>query len=234
MSAAKRGGYTVLRTAEQLDDIPLQDDVDSDDELYLRIAADRLEGDLGDRITELLARRYGLGSAQLTRILRRINVEGWIERLPGYGWEFQPVLTSLQAYRDSCRFRLLLEPAAIMEPGFAVDRRVLIEVRAQQQGLVDGEIWTIGNAELFDRNRAFHETVMACSHNSFFIDSLHRADTVRRLIEYRRSLARDRARARCREHVQIADLLLADRRFEAAEALRRHLDSVAVEKLAVA
>lgn len=79
-----------------------------------------------------LARRYGLGSPQLTRILRRINVEGWIERLPGYGWEFQPVLTSLQAYRDSCRFRLLLEPAAIMEPGFAVDRRVLIEVRAQQ------------------------------------------------------------------------------------------------------
>ena len=37
-----------------------------------------------------------------------------------------------------------------------------------------------------------------------------RRDNLRRLIEYRRALARDRARARCLEHVQIADLLLAE------------------------
>jgi DNA-binding GntR family transcriptional regulator len=228
-----RGGYVVRRTGKQLLDIPSPDDAHSDQALHLRIATDRLDGDLPDRITEnALARRYDLGPAQLARILRRINAEGWIERLPGYGWEFQPVLTSLQAYRDSYRFRLLIEPAAILEPAFTVNLQAVSEVREQQQHLVDGEIWTVSDAGLFDRNRAFHEAVMACSHNSFLIDALHRADNLRRLVEYRRSLPRERAHARCQEHIQIADLLLAERLPEASETLRRHLDTVAVEKLA--
>lgn len=132
----------------------------------------------------------GLTPAQLTRILRRISNEGWIERLPGYGWEFQPMLTELRAYQDSYRLRLTIEPAAILEPTFTLDRAAIDQVRAQQQRLVDGDIWTIGNAELFDLNSGFHEAVMECSNNPFFIDALKRIDRLRRLIEYRRSLAR--------------------------------------------
>ena len=49
-------------------------------------------------------RRYGLSRTQLTGMLHRIAGEGWIERLPGHGWEFLPMLTSLQSYQDSYRF----------------------------------------------------------------------------------------------------------------------------------
>ncbi|MFE2282305.1 hypothetical protein ACFXAE_34760 [Streptomyces sp. NPDC059454] len=56
------------------------------------------------------------------------------------------MLTSMESYRDSYRFRLTIEPAAILEPGFVLDRDALESVRAQQQRLVDGEIHTIGNA----------------------------------------------------------------------------------------
>jgi hypothetical protein len=49
---AERGGYTVLHTLEQLHDIASREDVDSDDELCLRVVADRLDGRLADRITE--------------------------------------------------------------------------------------------------------------------------------------------------------------------------------------
>jgi DNA-binding GntR family transcriptional regulator len=62
---------------------------------------------------------------------------------------------------------------------------------------------------------------------------LRRIDRLRRLIEYRRSLSRDRAIIRCREHVEIADLVLAGRRAEAAEHIRRHLSTVGVEKVSV-
>ncbi|MFJ3981405.1 GntR family transcriptional regulator [Streptomyces fungicidicus] len=229
---AERGGYAVALTRAEITKSvtrsPAQDPLE---DTYLRIAADRLDGHLPDRVTEnALARRYELQAGQLTHLLRRMAVEGWIERLPGYGWEFQPMLTTTTAYEDSYRFRLTIEPAAILEPSFVLDRAALENVRAQQQRLVDKDIWTIGNAQLYDLNSRFHETVMACSRNSTFIDALHRVDRLRRLIEYRRTLQRDRAIVRCTEHVQIADLLLAGHRAEAAEALRKHLATVSEEK----
>ncbi|WP_063736449.1 GntR family transcriptional regulator [Streptomyces sp. RTd22] len=233
VAPAERGGYTVSLTGQALAEAPPAPSAEDDTEdAYLRIAADRLNGDLPDRVTEnALARRYDLMPGQLAHILRRIAVEGWIERLPGYGWEFQPMLTSMESYQDSYRFRLPIEPAAILEPGFVVDRKALETVRAQQQRLVDGEIWDIGNAQLYDLNSRFHEVVMDCSHNSVFIDALRRVDRLRRLIEYRRSLQRDRAVVRCAEHVKIADLLLAGQRAEASAYLREHLSTVSKEKV---
>ncbi|MGW4484969.1 GntR family transcriptional regulator [Amycolatopsis sp. NPDC004368] len=221
------GGHTVARAVTEL---TVEAEAE-DEEQYLRIASDRLDGELPDRVSESeLARRYALTPAQVTAVLRRISAEGWIERLPGYGWEFQPMLTSQESYEDSYRFRLALEPAAVLEPGFAVDRAAIEAVRAQQLELASGAALSVANTELFARNRAFHEAVVACSHNTFFIDSLRRVDNLRRLIEYRRTLPRDRAAVRCREHVEIADLLLAGHTTEAAEYLRRHLSTVGVEK----
>ncbi|TVT20464.1 GntR family transcriptional regulator [Amycolatopsis acidiphila] len=202
-----------------------------DEELYLRIAADRLDGVLPDRVTEsALGRRYRLTAAQLARVLRRISAEGWLERLPGYGWRFRSLPTSQMSCVDSYRFRLLIEPAALLEPGFVLDRAGVERVRAEQTGPAAGGAAAVGNAELFARNREFHETIVACCGNTFFIDALRRTDDLRRLIEYRRSLPRDRAAVRCREHVEIADLLLAGRRAAAAERLRLHLGSVGQEK----
>ncbi|MFJ8655776.1 GntR family transcriptional regulator [Streptomyces rochei] len=232
VAPAERGGYTVALSGPALTEAAVGTPTeDHAEDAYLRIAADRLDGNLPDRVTEnALARRYDLTPGQLAHLLRRIAVEGWVERLPGYGWEFQPMLTSMDAYQDSYRFRLTIEPAAILEPGFVLDREALETVRGQQQRLVDGDIRTIGNAELYDLNSRFHETVMACSRNSFFIDALRRVDRLRRLMEYRRSLQRDRALVRCAEHVEIADLLLAGKRDEASAYLRDHLSSVGVEK----
>lgn len=230
VAAADGGGYTVLRTADQLGGV--SDGDDADEQVYLRIAADRLDGHLPDRVTEnALARRYDLAPARLARILRRINAEGWLERLPGYGWEFQHTLTSLKSYEDSYRFRLIIEPAAMREPGFVLDRPAVELVRAQQQELVDGRIRSIGNAELFDLNRSFHETIVGCSGNAFLVDALARVDNLRRLVEYRSSLARDRAVVRCREHVVIADLLLSGELTAAADSMQVHLRTVGAEKV---
>jgi DNA-binding GntR family transcriptional regulator len=232
VEAAERGGYAVLRTGAELHGPTTAEDVADDDRVYFRLAEDRLNGVLPDRVTEsALARGYRLTERQLLRVLHRIEAEGWIERRPGYGWEFRPMLTSLDAYRDSYRFRLAIEPVAILEPGFVLDRAAVQEARERQRRLVDGEIWTVSKATLFDLNSHFHQTVLACSRNVFFTEGLKRVDTVRRLMEYRQTLARDRALVRCREHVAIADLLLAGDRRAAAAALRRHLSTVGPEKL---
>jgi DNA-binding GntR family transcriptional regulator len=233
VAVGEAGGYVVGRVPEVPPvPVPARPGSAEDEEVYLRVAGDRLDGELPDRITEAaLLRRYDLAPAQLARLLRRISAEGWIDRLPGYGWAFSPVLSSLAAYEDSYRFRLVIEPAAILEPTFQLDRPALEKVRRQQQALVDGGIWTIGNAELFDLNRSFHEAVIACAQNAFFTDALSRVDALRRLIEYRQSLERERAVVRCREHVALADLLLAGDVRAAAALMHDHLATVREEKV---
>ena len=233
VSASDSGGFVVALGGEAV--LTRSQPPQNDDDAYLAIAEDRLRDILPEKITEnALARRYDLTKGQLVRILRRIVGEGWIERLPGHGWAFLPVLTSMQAYEDSYRFRLVIEPAAILEPRYTLNRPALEECRAQQQRLVDGEIWTVSNVALFSINSQLHQTIIACSGNSFFIESLKRIDTLRRLIEYRQSLDRKYAAIRCQEHVHLANMLLAGQRLEASHFLRQHLSSVSLEKTSTA
>lgn len=50
---------------------------------------------------------------------------------------------------------------------------------------MDGEIWTVSSATLFEVNSRLHQAIIVCSGNSFFVESLKRIDTLRRLMEYR-------------------------------------------------
>ncbi|MEN0138474.1 MAG: GntR family transcriptional regulator [Rhodococcus sp. (in: high G+C Gram-positive bacteria)] len=229
---AERGGFVVLKSGDELASPPIEGAA-SREETYLRVAEERLAGELPDRITENeLARRYDLTRSELAELLRRMSKEGWIDRLPGYGWEFLPMLTSLKMYEDSYHFRLVIEPAAILETTFDLDRAAVEASRDAQQRLVDGDIWTVSNAELFDLNSHHHEVIIGCSHNAYFVDALQRIDKTRRLIEYRRSLQREKALIRCREHVQIANLLLDGDNARASSLMYRHLATVSVEKTA--
>jgi DNA-binding GntR family transcriptional regulator len=226
-----RGGFVIAKPDGTLTSALEAPPADDDEQVYRQIADDRVNGRLPERITENeMMRRYGLTRGRLVRILRRITNEGWIERLPGHGWAFLPVLTSLQAYEDSYRFRLLIEPAAILEPRFTLNRAALERCREQQQWLVDGGIWQVSDAKLFELNSGMHEAIIECCQNSFFIDALKRIDRVRRLVEYRQTLDRHSAIGRCREHIELLDLVLSDKRVEASEFMRRHLSELSTVK----
>lgn len=227
---AERGGFVVLAADHELPAPPVDHSADRE-ATYLRVAEDRLNGELPDRIAENeLARRYDLTKSELAELLRRMSGEGWIERLPGYGWGFLPMLTTMRMYQDSYNFRLVIEPAAMLEPTFVLNRPALEASREAQQRLVDGQVWTVSNAELFDLNSHHHEVIIGCSNNAYFIDALKRIDRTRRLIEYRRTLKRESSIIRCREHVQIADFLLDGDNARASALMCRHLATVSVEK----
>lgn len=227
LKQSEGGGYIIadVRAAEKHS---LESAAGEDDEqIYLTIADDRLHGRLPERITESeFLRRYDLTKGRLSKILLRMANEGWIERLPGNGWAFLPVLTSLQAYEDSYRFRLLIEPAALLEPTFKLNRPALLRCREEQQWLVDGGIWTVSDAKLFELNSSMHEAIIECCQNSFFIDSLKRLDRLRRLIDYRQMLLRENARERCREHLHLLDLILDGKNKEASQFMTRHLEDL--------
>ncbi|MFD5215480.1 FCD domain-containing protein [Microbacterium sp. NPDC058345] len=229
ISQSETGRYQVARSGDSIGEVSPPGA--RDEEVYVRIASDRLDGLLPDRVTEnALLRRYDLTRSRLSQLLMRISQEGWIEPLPGYGWRFLPVLTSLKSYANSYRYRAVIEPAAILEPTFTLDRDALERRREEQRSLADGGVRSVSGAELFDLNTRFHETIIECSGNDFFIEGLARINRVRRLIEYRQALVPERASIRCREHVALADLILAGRLPEASEFLRDHISTVLPEK----
>jgi DNA-binding GntR family transcriptional regulator len=177
-----------------------------------------------------LMRRYGLTKVQLATLLRRIVNEGWIERLPGHGWQFLPILTSGETYDQAYRFRILIESAALNEPRFRVDEAALRKCLAEQQALIDGAVEWASPAQLFDANTRLHETIASFSGNVFIVESLKRINRLRRLMEYRKAVDREAAARRCREHKTLIELLLSGQREAAADFIRLHLRDAAREK----
>ncbi|CAM4405008.1 GntR family transcriptional regulator [Bordetella tumbae] len=227
------GGFVVGAGALQVKPAALISTSDQED-LYLRIAQERLDGKLPARVSENeLMRRYDVTRSQLTDILRRISNEGWMERLPGHGWAFTEVMTSSVAYADSYRYRILVEPAAILEPTFRIDDAGLKQCRQEQQALVNGEVHHVSPAQIFDANTRLHETIAACCGNTFILDSLRRINRVRRLMEYRKAVDRQQALRRCEEHLVLIDLLLAGQLEKASTMMLTHLRDAAREKRAV-
>jgi DNA-binding GntR family transcriptional regulator len=200
---------------------------------YQRIAHDRLSGDLPESVTEtLLAERYGLTRAELAKVLARMATEGWIERKRGYGWTFLPIVGSLESHHLSYRFRLAVEPAALLEPTFRVDRQAFSRCRAAQQALVDGRIHNLDSVRLFEAGSSLHEMLMRCANNPFFLDALRRVDRLRRLIEYRAMKDTSRFVAQAHEHLELLDRIEGGDREGAAALMRRHLSQVSEVKLA--
>lgn len=226
------GGYAVSKASGGAAGFALLP-ADEDEPVYLKIAADRLSGELPERTTENeLMRRYELTRGQLGEVLRRISQEGWIERLPGNGWQFLPILTSGTAYDQGYRMRILVEPSGILEPTYKLDRDGLLKCRAEQQALVDGAAEWASPAQLFDANTRLHECIAGASGNVFILESLRRINRLRRLMEYGKNVDRTAAAQRCKEHLTLIDLLLADQREAAADFMRLHLRDAAREKSA--
>lgn len=197
---------------------------EAEDEPYLAIASDRLEGKLPERVTENeLIRRYRLTRPQAVKIMARVAQEGWAERLPGHGWAFTPILTSREAYDQGYRFRAAIESAALLEPGFRVDPDGLIQLRDEQRALLAGDLKHAPLVRLFAANSGFHERIMDWSGNPFFVDALRRVNQVRRLLEYRLTVDRSRLERQCREHLELLDMIEAGDLVTASAYLRVHI-----------
>ncbi|MCG5072141.1 GntR family transcriptional regulator [Paraburkholderia tagetis] len=222
-----RGFFVARPLVEALSDVVEElglGETDLITSVYFQIADDRLKGELPDVFSEQLIRtRYGLTGAQLNAVLSRIAQEGWAERKPGYGWEFSPMLTTPDSLLKSYRLRLALEPAALLEPGYRLERKVLERCREVEKHLLAGGIETDTADQLHERGVRFHESLVEASGNSFFIDTIRRVNRVRRLLSYRSMQHRERYAEHAKQHLHVLELLERERNEEASEELRQHL-----------
>jgi len=191
---------------------------------YFAMADDLLKGELPETVSEVLLKtRYELTTSQLQSVLHRIAQEGWAQKKAGYGWTFSDMLTTPDSLLQSYRLRMALEPAALMEPGYRLDPKVIEKCRAAEYHLLDGGIETDTPDQLHERGVRFHESLIEASGNPFFIDTIRRVNRVRRLMSYRSMQDRQRYKEHCQQHLHLLDLLEAGRNEEAADTMREHL-----------
>ncbi|MFE7442288.1 GntR family transcriptional regulator [Streptomyces chartreusis] len=219
-------GFYLTRDASALSRPDLSEAEDIEESAYFEIADDYVGGRFTGSFTAAdIGRRYRLTARQADRVLSRMEGEDLVRRRTGgRGWEFQHVMATVEAHDQSYRFRMIVEPAALLEPGFTVDAAAFARHRQQQEALLRGDILLLPRAELFQVNASFHEMLAGCSGNQFLLDAVRRQNRLRRLIEYRHQLDRSRLANQAREHLRLLDLVERGDLKEASAFLGRHLD----------
>ncbi len=178
-----------------------------EDALLAWIARDRKLGELPEEVTALeIAQRYGKSRVVATAALERLSSFGIVRKKMGYGWQF---VTNWDAnVRDqSYRYRLVIEPAAILEPGFQLSPAWIEEMRARHLSDLE-ERWTeASSVAFFETNAEFHEVIAAASGNHFFAEAIRSQNKLRRFSLYDWTHGAQSIKDNFREHMSILDAL---------------------------
>jgi len=149
--------------------------------------------------------------------------DGVVERRNGHGWRFPPALDSRRLLEESYRFRLLIEPAGLLEPTFRLDR-------IQAQRLREAHLAYLAASPLqFDARKfsrldaEFHEFITTCSGNRFLRQAILNQNRLQRFFSYVWVYEPAGMGVSCHEHVAILNRLIGGDREQAAVLLRRHL-----------
>ncbi|MCJ7872810.1 GntR family transcriptional regulator [Marinovum sp. 2_MG-2023] len=231
---ANRGYFVPEEIPEGLaQEIAAQDSEESD--VYQTFAEDWLKNRLTEIVTEQsLRQRYSLTKSRLNDMMARAAREGWAERKEGYGWRLLPVAKTSEAFDQIYRFRLAIEPVALLEPSFELDRKVLAEHRRIQEWMLEVDVARTPPEQLLANGAAFHEALIAMSNNPFFASALERVNRMRRLMEYRARVDQERLQVQCSDHIEIIDLLERGEVVEASYFMRRHLSGALRRKSPIA
>ncbi|AHF78090.1 GntR family transcriptional regulator [Sodalis praecaptivus] len=227
VEARRNQGFFLLRNVEALQTITIDMPTSSDQDLYEQLVKDRIAGNLPESLTQTdIAQRYEVDRGVLARTLLRLSEDGLIARNPGHGWRFLQTLNSDVALRNGYGFRLLIEPASLLAPGFKADRRAIKRLRSQHLYLIaHPDITQVESRQIFNTDASFHESLAEWSGNVFVLQAIQQQNRLRRLLEFGSYQNRQRVREWCEEHVAILDAVRDGRMAAAAEIMRQHLQS---------
>jgi len=207
---------------------PAGDGDDAAAALIVALARDRRSGALPEEVSErLLQARYGVGRTTLAAALRRLAEVGAVTRNRGHGWRFGPGYASAEERAASYRFRLMIEPAGLLEPGFALPAGWTAGMRQMHEQFI-GRAWRETDpVAFFETNAAFHRGLAEASGNRFLVQAVEQQNQLRRFSNYDWQRGVERVRVSAADHLGILDALEAGDRAEAAERMHRHLAGTA-------
>lgn len=192
--------------------------------LTLAIAADRKAGALPSDLSEAeLIRRYHVARPLMKHLLNQLVELGVAERKPGHGWLFLPDYEDKAAFRESYRWRQIVEPAALLEPGYRVEHGWIETTRQKHEKVLEEPWHETAAISFFSMNAAFHEGLCAGAGNRFILLAMQQQTRLRRLANYNWTYGIERVQQSCREHLAILACVEAADMEQAALLLRQHL-----------
>ncbi|KAB8311849.1 GntR family transcriptional regulator [Erwinia endophytica] len=227
VEARPNQGFFLLKSADALQQLAIEQPQSTDQALYEVMVRDRIAGELPESFTQTgMAQRYDVDRGVLTRTLVKLSEDGLIARNAGHGWRFLQTLNSDVALRNSYGFRLMIEPAALLTPHLRCDRQMLKRLRAQHLRLIaHPDITLVPAREIFETDASFHELLAEASGNLFVLQAIQQQNRLRRLLEFGSYHNKRRVKAWCEEHVAIIDALRENKAQHAAELMKNHLQS---------
>jgi len=221
---ARSGRATVV--ANLACDLPEEAARDPTETLAADIVRTHAEGALRSPLREAdLMRQLEQPRGVVSRALGQLEKLGVVARNPAQGWHFAPGLTTPEDRAAAQRFRLVLEPAALLEPGYRLDAGFARTMRAGHQAVL-ARRWRDQHAVgFFEMNAAFHAGLAAGSANRFFVDAVEAQNRLRALRNTHWRFGAERAHASCREHLCVLDALESGNPPRAATLLVEHLMS---------
>ncbi|MBP0496342.1 FCD domain-containing protein [Pararoseomonas indoligenes] len=198
--------------------------------LLARILRDRVSGELPAEVTRsLLLRRYASGRAVMEGVIARLADEGLLLRGGGRVLRFAASVGDEASVRASYEVRLVVEPAALLLPGFRPDPEVLAVLRDRHRASLDDFEAGRGAAPgaLVALDADFHLTLAGFSGNPFMVALVRQQTDLRRLMEYAANEDSPRVRLWLKEHIAVLDAVTAGDLALAAQALRGHLERAA-------
>ena len=217
-------GYVLARTGQDLAGVSVQAVSDPEETLRAALIRDRLAGRLDASETQAeLGRRYAAAAPVVRRVLRRMEEEGLVLH-DGWRWEFVATLETEHSRRASFELRMLVEPAALLIPGFAVRPDELVPLSERHEALMrDPHGAGRDPAATFMLDARFHETLASFTDNPFVLNIVRQQNALRRLLEMGTYADARRVLAWCREHMAIVEAVLGGRQQEASALMARHL-----------
>lgn len=230
-------GYVVQKSnrgyfvAENIDTARAQPVVQDEPSAYLEFANDWLTERIPENVSEqFVLHRYKLTKAQSTDILNRATLEGWAERRQGYGWRLLPVARTNEALEKIYRFRAVIEPAALLEPSYIVDPKIIERQRENMDLFLSGDLEHLSSDRILYLGAGFHEDIALMSGNPFFHQALIRVNKMRLLMEYKTLPDRTQVKRQWLEHRGILDLVERGDMMGASFAMRQHLTHTSSRK----
>jgi DNA-binding GntR family transcriptional regulator len=207
-------------------DLPEEAARDPAETLAAEIVRAHAEGALQGALREAdLMRQLDQPRGVVSRALGRLEKLGVVARNPAQGWHFAPGLTTVEDRAAAQRFRLVLEPAALLEPGYRLDPSFARSMRTGHEAVLSRP-WRDQHAvSFFEMNAAFHAGLAAGSGNRFFVDAVEAQNRLRALRNTDWRFGAERAHASCREHLRVLDALESGNPPRAAALLVEHLMS---------
>ena len=195
------------------------------EQLYLRVLMDLFFSELGQSFSEKdLQQRYDANRGEMQSVLRLLESDGIFRRSPGYKWQLDGVLNTLERHTESYRCRLIFEPAGLLEPTWILDGSDLEGCQERHvQAITNPE--SVNASQLFSLSAEFHEQLAACSGNRFLLSTMQQHNRLRKATDLVSMHIQSSVTKSCQRRLEIIELVLEGDNQTASTKLAQLLEN---------